>query len=258
MGWLSFTACGLIWVSSTSAQEHPTGYTDTPTLPGSRWKVHDDERPRPSVVQSGIDGSAPSDALVLFDGKNLNEWQSGDGKDAKWRLVNGAMEVNGTGSIRTRREFGDVQLHLEWASPKNVESNSQGRGNSGVFFLGRYEVQILDSYDNVSYADGQAAAMYGQHPPAVNVCRKPGEWQTFDILFEAPRFEGDSLQRPARATVIHNGVIVHHAREFLGLTTHRAIAQYQPHPVRGPLQLQDHGNPVRFRNVWIRELGSDR
>ncbi len=231
----------------------PTGYTDTPYLPGGEWRVHDDARPRPPVVRAGVHGGAPSDALVLFDGTDLAQWRSGEG-DAGWALLEGAMEVNGTGSIQTRADFGDVQLHLEFATPKVVESNSQGRGNSGVFFLGRYEVQVLDSYENVSYADGQAAALYGQYPPAVNASRPPGEWQTYDILFRAPVFDGEELVSPALATVLHNGVVVHHARELLGATAHKQVAKYSAHPAKGPIQLQDHGNPVRFRNIWLREL----
>jgi hypothetical protein len=164
------------------------------------------------------------------------------------------MEVNGTGSIRTQQEFGSVQLHLEWAAPGRVESSSQGRGNSGVFLMGRYEVQILDSYENRTYADGSAAALYAQYPPDVNACRAPGEWQSYDIFFQAPKFEGDALVSPARVTVVHNGVLVHHARELLGATTHRNVAAYTAHAPTGPIELQDHGNPVRFRNVWARRL----
>ena len=165
------------------------------------------------------------------------------------------MEVNGSGSMQTKQEFGDCQLHLEWASPGKAESNSQGRGNSGVFLMGRYEVQILDSFENESYADGQAAALYGQFPPLVNASRGPGEWQSYDIVFEAPRFDGEELASPARVTVFHNGIVVHHGQAMIGATTHRAVAQYSPHGP-GPIQLQDHGNPVRFRNVWVRPLGA--
>jgi hypothetical protein len=190
---------------------------------------------------------------VLFDGTDLSAWRQGD-EVAKWRVADGFMEVNGTGSIETAERFGDIQLHLEWAAPKEVASNSQGRGNSGVFLMGIYEVQILDSYENVSYADGQAAAMYGQYPPAVNACRAPGEWQTYDIFFRAPVFEGDELVSPAVVTVVHNGVVVHHAREFMGRTAHRQVAAYGAHAPEGPIGLQDHGNPVRFRNVWVRRL----
>lgn len=164
------------------------------------------------------------------------------------------MEVNGTGGIQTADSFGDVQLHIEWAAPAEVKGSSQGRGNSGVFFLGRYEIQILDSHRNVTYADGQAASMYGQFPPLVNACRPPGEWQSYDIVFLAPRFDGKELVEPARVTVFHNGIVVHHATAFLGGTRHRSNPSYQAHPEVGPIHLQDHGNPVRFRNVWVRRL----
>lgn len=231
----------------------PVGYTDTPHLPGSEWRVHDADRPRPEVVTPGRAGSPPSDAIVLFDGSGLDEWRSGK-EVATWDLVDGAMVVNGSGSIESARAFGDCQVHLEWAAPAVVDSSSQGRGNSGVFLMGRYELQILDSYENESYADGQAAAMYGQRPPAVNACRAPGEWQTYDIVFRAPRFEGEELREPARVTLIHNGVVVHHDEAFIGATTHRAVASYAPHAERLPLALQDHGNPVKYRNIWVREL----
>ncbi len=232
------------------------GYDDTPLLPGGTWRVHDGRRPPPPVVRPGrVPGAPPADAVVLFDGTNLDGWETTKGGPARWRLVDGAMEVNGTGSIRTTRGFGDCQLHVEWRAPAEVESSSQGRGNSGVFLMGRYEVQVLDSYDNVTYADGQAAAMYGQRPPAVNVCRGPGEWQTYDIVFRRPRFADDGeVVAPARVTVLHNGVLVHDAAPFLGATRHKEVARYEPHDDALPLQLQDHGNPVRFRNVWVRPL----
>jgi hypothetical protein len=226
------------------------GYTDTPFLPGGKWRVHDASRPAPPVVTPGADGAPPSDAIVLFDGTSLDAWSGGP-----WDVRDGAMVVNGAGGIETKRTFGDVQLHLEWAAPADVAGESQGRGNSGVFLMGRYEVQILDSFENRTYSDGQAAALYGQHPPLVNACRPPGEWQSYDIVFRAPRFEGEKLVSPARATVLHNGVLVQDAVEFIGATTHRAIAQYSPHAPEGPIGLQDHGNPVRFRNIWARAIG---
>ena len=225
------------------------GYTDTPHLPGGEWRVHDAERPVPEVVTPGDQGAAPSDAIVLFDGTGTDAWTGGP-----WAVEDGAMVVNGSGGIATQQAFGDCQLHLEWATPAEVKGDSQGRGNSGVFLMGRYEIQILDSFENRSYADGQAAAMYGQYPPDVNASRGPGEWQSYDIFFRAPRFEGEELLEPARVTVVHNGVVVHHAREFLGATAHRRVATYGPHPDKAPIRLQDHGNPVRFRNIWIREL----
>jgi hypothetical protein len=236
------------------AQDAPIGYDDTPTLPDSEWRVHDSKRPAPPVVAPGDAAQPPSDAIVLFDGGSLSAW-SGQGGEARWHVLSdGSMEVNGNGTIETREPFGDCQLHLEWAAPAKPEGNSQGRGNSGVFLMGRYEIQVLDSFENRTYADGQAAAMYGQRPPNVNACRPPGEWQTYDILFRAPRFTDGELESPAVVTVIHNGVVVHHAESFIGATTHRAVGKYSPHPPEGPIALQDHGNPVRFRNIWVRRL----
>ena len=240
-----------------SLRSQGPGYTDTPKLPDSEWRVHDAARPRPSVVDPGPAAApvqAPADATVLFDGKDLAAWTGRNG-EARWRVQDGAMEVNGTGDIQTKQEFGDCQLHVEWATPAEVEGESQARGNSGVFLFGRYEVQVLDSFRNETYADGQAAAIYGQFPPLVNVCRKPGEWQTYDIVFVAPRFTADGkLESPARITVLHNGVLVHHDRVLLGQTAHRSVPAYRAHAAKGPIRLQDHGNPTRFRNLWVREL----
>jgi hypothetical protein len=234
------------------------GYTDTPSLPGSRWRVHDAERPRPPAVSPGAapgtGAPPPADAVVLFDGSDLSAWRGRKGP-AAWKVASGAMEVDGTGDLESVRHFGDCQLHLEFATPAEAKGAGQGRGNSGVFLFGRYEVQILDSKDNETYADGQCAALYGQFPPDVNACRGPGEWQSYDIVFEAPRFgAGGELLRPARITVFHNGVLVHHHRELLGPTAHRALPRYEPHGEQGPIRLQDHGNPVRFRNIWVRPL----
>ncbi len=231
----------------------PVGYSDTPMLPGQKWKVHDIERPAPTVVTPGVGTAPPSDALVLFDGHDLSKWRAGD-KAAAWKVENGYAEVNATGDITTVDEFGDCQLHLEWAAPEKVESSSQGRGNSGVFFFERYEIQVLDCFENRTYSDGSAGSLYGQYPPLVNACRKPGEWQSYDIIFRAPRFEGDKLVQPASATILHNGVLVQNAQEFLGATRHRDVATYAAHGATGKLKLQDHGNPVRYRNIWIRRL----
>jgi hypothetical protein len=243
-------------ISSETVSQHeqpPVGYSDTPMLPGQKWRVHDIDRPMPAVVTPGVGSAPPNDAVVLFDGRDLSQWKSGD-KPAAWKVEGGYAEVNGTGNIETRERFGDCQLHLEWASPANAESNSQGRGNSGVFLMGRYEIQVLDSFENRTYSDGSAASLYGQFPPLVNACRPPGEWQSYDILFRAPRFEGERLVSPGMVTVLHNGVVVHHAQEFLGGTRHREVATYASHPPTGPIALQDHGNPVRYRNIWVRKL----
>lgn len=242
----------------------PVGYDDTPMLPGSRWRVHDGRRPQPRVVTPGTcstqgrPGKPPSDAIVLFDGKDTSKWVGRDGGPIQWKVENGYMEVvAGTGNIQTKDHFGDCQLHIEWATPAEVRGEGQGRGNSGVFLMGKYEIQVLDSYNNITYADGHAAAIYGQYPPLVNASRKPGEWQTYDIFFVAPRWEGDKLVSPAYVTVVHNGVLVHHHQEIMGPTGHKIVASYStPHPPTGPLVLQDHRDPVRYRNIWIRPIGT--
>jgi hypothetical protein len=238
----------------------PVGYTDTPMLPSGKWHVHDPARPAPPVVTPGVtfsDGAPPpSDAIVLFDGHDLSHWVGDKGKP-EWKVRDGYMEVvPKSGYIHTKEEFGDCQLHLEWAEPAKVHGNSQDRGNSGVFFQGLYEVQVLDSYDNPTYADGQCGALYGQSPPLVNACRKPGVWQTYDIIFEAARFGADHhLIRPASVTVFQNGVLLHHKQALLGPTGHKILANYKKEiPARGPLALQEHHNPVRFRNIWIRNI----
>ena len=202
----------------------------------------------------GAAGS-PSDALVLLgpDG-DLSRWQAADGSPASWPVSQGVVQT-GKGIIRTKVEFTDVQLHVEFATPTEVKGDSQGRGNSGVFLAGVFEIQVLDSFKNPTYADGQAAAMYGQYPPLVNASRGPGEWQSYDIVFTAPRFSGSGqLVSPAVATVFHNGVAVQNARAFWGPTAHRRIDPYVPSNARGPVQPQDHQNPVRYRNIWVREL----
>ncbi len=248
----------LVAVPVTDGQEPPRegqGYTDTPFLPDQPWRVHDRHRPRPPRVEPAEKiGDPPSDAVVLFDGTDLSKWKNaGSNRPPRWKVENGYMEIT-RGTLETVEQFGDVQLHLEWSAPEQIQSSGQGRGNSGVILMGRYEIQVLDSYNNDTYADGQAASIYGQFPPQVDVNRQPGEWQTFDIIFEAPQFEGEQLVRPAKATVFHNGVLVHHARELIGPMAHQMVAAYQPHPPKGPLVLQDHGNPVRYRNIWIRPL----
>jgi hypothetical protein len=233
------------------------GYSDTPVLPGTQWHVHDGERPQPPVVTPGEFSSIgrPSDAITLFDGTTLEGWESARGGDAAWSLEGGYMEVMpGTGDIQSRVQFGDCQLHLEWAAPSVVKGDSQGRGNSGVFLMGRYEIQVLDCYDNPTYPDGTTASIYGQFPPLVNACRKPGEWQTYDIIWKAPRFDGDRLLSPSVVTVIHNGIVVQNAVTLNGPTGHRNIPEWTAHPAEGPLRLQDHGDLVRFRNIWYRPL----
>jgi hypothetical protein len=223
------------------------------------WKVHDPDRPMPPVIDPGPAGPqapAPSDAVVLFDGTDLSLWEDAKGNPARWKVEDGAMEVvKKTGSIRTKDRFGSCQLHVEWASPAEVSGESQGRGNSGVFLMEIYEVQVLDCYQNATYADGMTASIYGQYPPAVNACRPPGEWQSYDIIFHRPIFDEDGkLKRPAYMTVFHNGVLVQDHMELTGPTAHKARPPYKAHADKLPISLQDHGNPVRFRNIWIREL----
>jgi hypothetical protein len=237
--------------------EHLLGFDDTPRITGQPWRIHDRDRPQPRVVAPGADDRLPpSDAVALFDGRDLSGWVSQKtGQPAAWKVDHGYLEVvPGTGDIQTIHEFGDCQLHVEFASPTEITGSSQQRGNSGVFLMGRYEIQVLDCYDNPTYADGTTAAIYGQFPPLVNACRPPGEWQTLDIIWTAPRFAGDQLVTPAYCTVLHNGVLVQPHRTLYGPTAYRQVPQWTPHPSRGPVRLQDHGNPVRFRNIWYRAL----
>lgn len=234
----------------------PAGYQDTPFLPQSTWRVHDAERPQPLKIERENDYSLPTDAIMLFDGTNLSEWTSISGGNAGWRLSEDFMEVvPKSGNIQTVKHFSSVQLHLEFYCPSEIVGNSQQRGNSGVFLMGLYEIQVLDGYNNTTYADGIAGSIYGQYPPLVNVCRKPGEWQTFDIVFEAPVYKDSNLLDPAYLTVFHNGVLLHNRQSSQGPTGHRKLSSYpKDHPAKGPLMLQDHGKLVRFRNIWIREI----
>jgi len=206
----------------------------------------------PRVIEPG---PPPSDAIVLFDGKDLSQWNGDRNGPAKWEIKNGVATVNGTGSISTKQEFGDCQLHVEWATPEKVEGEGQGRGNSGILLQGRYEVQVLDSYINKTYYHGQAGAIYKQYAPLVNACRKPGEWQSYDIIFHAPRFDADGkLEKPGTVTVLQNGVLVQDNVETKGSTGPTGAPKYRAHPLKQSLVLQDHHNPVRYRNIWIREL----
>jgi 3-keto-disaccharide hydrolase len=236
----------------------PVGYDDTPMQPSGRWKIHDANRPQPTVVTPGAASATPmpppSDAIALVGTKDdLSAWQMTDGSPATWTMKDGVLWT-GKGIIRTKAEFTDFQLHVEFATPSEVKGDSQGRGNSGVFLLGKFEIQVLDSFKNRTYSDGSASAMYGQFPPLVNASRGPGEWQTYDIIFTAPRFNGATVAKPAMVTVLHNGVVVHNATPYWGPTAHKKIEPYTPENAKGPIGLQDHGNPVRYRNVWIRAL----
>ena len=251
---------GVLALSATAATaEDKPGFRDTPMLPGGKWHVHDPDRPAATVVTPPAQpGGAPSDAIILFDGKSLDAWQSERGP---WTLENGVMTVSpraksgGENNLVSKQSFGDVQLHLEFRSPKPPQKSSQDRGNSGIWFMQRYEVQILDSYDNATYADGSVGAVYAWKPPLVNPSRPPGEWQSYDIVFERPRFAADgSLARPAYVTVLLNGVLVQNHQAMLGTTAWRKVAQYQAHGDTAPIQLQDHDSPVSFRNIWVRPL----
>ena len=260
---LSIAILGITAALAAQTQtKAPTGYTDTPLIPGSTWRVHDDARPRPPVITPGTfstadtPGKPPSDAVVLFDGKSLAAWKNAKGEAAGWKVENGYFEVVAkTGDIITRDEFGDSQLHVEWRAPAPPKGDSQGRGNSGIFLMGLYEIQVLDCFDNLTYADGQASALYGQSPPLVNACRPPGEWQVYDIVYTAPRFKDGKIDVPGYVTVFHNGVITQNHTQILGGTMHRVVPKLVVHGPRGPIELQDHGNPVRYRNIWIRPLG---
>ena len=236
------------------------GYTNTPKIPGTPWVVHDPFRPQPHQIDPGTisprnnPGTPPSDAIVLFDGSNLDAWENNKGGAPKWVLGDGYFEcMKKSGTIRSKQKFGSVQLHIEWAAPSEVKGSSQGRGNSGVFLAGLYEVQVQDNYDNLTYPDGQASSLYGFRPPRVNVTRPPGEWQAYDIIFEMPEFKDGKLLKKAKITVLHNGVVTQHGVEIPGILGHKKTQPYREHGP-GHIQLQDHGNPVRYRNIWVREL----
>jgi len=228
------------------------GYKDTPKLPWCEWLVHDPDRPNPKRVDSGKAGPPapiPSDAIVLFDGKGTSKWDAlGD-----WKVEEGCL-VSGNGELATKDSYGDAQFHIEWMGPAHFEGPWYNRGNNGVLLMGLYEIQIFDSYHEKIYPDGACGAIYGQTPPYVNATRPPGEWQTYDIGFKAPRFDGGKLVSPARVTLFHNGVLVLLNEEIHGTTGHRILPEYKPAVSQGPLAFGGHGCPVRFRNVWVRPL----
>jgi hypothetical protein len=251
-------------VEPTAAQpaaepKPPIQYVDTPT---GRWMVHDENRPAPPIITPGSEpGQVPSDAVVLFDGTaaSLSNWTDTKGQPSKWVIGDGYMEsVKGAGYIQTKQGFGSCQLHVEFATPSRVQGSSQGRGNSGVFLQGQYEVQVLDSYENKTYPDGQCGALYGRAVPLVNACRKPGEWQSYDIIYHRPLFDKDGkVTRKATFTIFQNGVLIQDHVTLEGGTgwiNAHTITDYKAHGDKGPIQLQDHGNPVRYRNIWVREL----
>ena len=211
---------------------------------------------KPKKVTPGAKpGEAPSDAIVLFDGKDLSKWSTNSGGEAKWEVKDGALTVvKGAGEIKTKQTFGDIQLHIEWRAPAEVVGEGQGRGNSGIFLQERYELQVLDSYESVTYSNGQAGSIYKHSIPLVNACLKPGEWQTYDVIYNAPHFSDTGrVLVSAFITVIHNGVLVQNHTQINGPTEYKGLPVYQPHG-KGSIKLQDHGNPVSYRNIWVREL----
>jgi len=260
---VSIALLSLFLLSCTAVAEYPEdnkrppeikkikGHTDTPKLPGGKWHVHDPDRPQPEVVDPQYDGDPvepPEGATVLFDGSNLDPWLNDN-----WTVKDGYMEVT-KGDQISKKAFGAVHLHVEWMIPESINGWGQKRGNSGVFLMGRYEIQILDAWANRTYPDGMAGAIYGQKPPRVNASRPPGHWQTYDVYFHPPLFDGEELERPARMTVKWNNVTIHEDYELLGRTLYRQKPSYKPHPRMGKIVLQDHGNPVRYRNIWVKPL----
>lgn len=245
----------------------PIGYSDTPVIPGTKWKVHDIDRPRPDPVKPGAKaGDPPADAIIIFNGASTEALQ-GKKKDAKgkptaewapcpWKIENGELLIDG-GDCWTKQEFASCQLHLEWKSEPHTKGNSQKKGNAGVFFMDLYESQIVDAYNNPTYADGMVGAVYGQTPPLVNAVRPSGEWQVYDIVFKAPKLEGDKVVEPAYITTFVNGICVQNHTKIMGPTKHKNITDYSgSFPAKAPIRIQDHKNepPVRLRNVWIRPL----
>lgn len=249
---------GLAVADDSADARRPSPSSSSPP----RWRQHDIGRPKPPVVEPAPapEGTAPArppkDAVVLFDGTNLDAWSSDGGRPAKWKVVDGALvTVPGAGQIETKERFGDIQLHVEWAAPMPPAGRGQNRGNSGIFLMGQFEIQVLDSYQADTYADGQAGAIYGQFPPLANASRPPGQWQTFDIAFRRPRFDPTgSLLEPARITVLHNGILVQNNEEPFGPTSWLKWLPYADHGKTGPIALQDHDHPVKYRNIWLREL----
>ena len=281
IGWICVVVmmCGCASKSATPREKREratSGPTTRPTKPvsaregakaqasGEGFEVHDRRRPQPKVVDPGTSstqeraGTPPSDAVVLFDGKDLSKWQSDKGGSAPWKVENGEMVIAPhSGAIVTTDKFRDVQMHAEWMEPVGITGRSQGRGNSGIFLMGLYEIQVLDNYNSETYADGMAGSIYGQFPPLVNVCRPQGQWQTYDVVFHAPVYRDGKVIRPATETVFLNGVLVQDNAHLIGPTKHQQLTSYPAeHPERGPIQLQDHGNPIRFRNIWVREIPS--
>jgi len=251
---LSAALC-LLCTAAFAQRFQPAGYQDARTK-GMEPQMTEYYAPVPAKVEAGdyATNSAPSDAVVLFDGKNLDMWCSDDGKAAGWKInKDGSMTVT-KGSIRTKDEFGDFQLHIEWRSPADIKGEGQGRGNSGVFLQGRYEVQVLENYENTTYVNGMVGSIYKQSAPLVNPSRKAGEWNVYDIIYTAPTFKEDGTYRTnPYVTVIFNGVLIQNHTMILGTTEYIGLPTFAPHG-DGPISLQDHGNPIQFRNIWLRKL----
>jgi len=254
---------GLILSGIALHAQHDSGmgYSDTPLLPGGKWHVHDAKRPQPEKVTGATAstqeraGIPPSDAVVLFDGKDLSLWRSAAGGSAPWTVRDGYLEVAPkSGDIYTREEFGGIQLHVEWRTPAPLRPGNVWQGNSGVFLFGVYELQVFESSRNLIYADGQAGAIYGQYSPLVNPSREPGEWQTYDVIFNPARFKDGKLDTPAYITVFQNGVVIQNHTAIMGETGHRIFPRYVDRGAKGPIRLQDHGDLVRYRNIWVRAL----
>jgi len=255
---LALFACG--YVGLLGGQEGPGWKIGLPRQHNSKWLVHDLDRPKPVKVEPGASpGAPPADAIVLFDGTDFSKWIGTDEKPVNWAIEDGAavQRTDSNQSIRTViDDFEDLQLHIEWANPAEPKGASQARGNSGIFFMGAYELQILDNHDNPTYADGYVGAIYGQQPPLANAARPSGEWQVYDVVFRRPRWEGDKVVEPGRLTVFHNGVVVQHNGEIYGETVWRQRAEYRRKIEKGPISIQDHGDKqaMRFRNIWVRRL----
>jgi len=258
-----FTISGILLLGPAQSAQHESGmgYEDTPMLPGGKWHVHDANRPQPAKVTAGTCSTQeravlpPSDAEVLFEGKDISKWKNAEGGPAHWTVRDGYLEVAPkTGDIYTREDFGDIQLHVEWRTPAPLKPGNVWQGNSGVFLFGAYELQVFESSRNLIYADGQAGAIYGQYPPLVNPSCDPGGWQVYDIIFNPARFQDGKLETPAYITVFKNGVVIQNHTAILGDSGHRILPHYTDRGSKGPIRLQDHGDFVRYRNIWVRPL----